>query len=105
MTNYRPKHGDMEMWIICAALKGQYELIDTMKKNEDGSYPVVFSVGDVELDFKAVARRVDEAINGMVENKAKELLNQKYEGLIGELNDIQERINNQKENLFKYDWE
>ena len=105
MTNYKPKHGDMEMWIICVALKGQHELIDTMKKNEDGSYPVVFSVGGVELDFSTVAKRVDEQISAMVEEKARELLDQKYDDLMGEIIDIQERIKHQKEKLFKYDWE
>lgn len=42
MINYKPKHGDMEMWIICTAIKGQHDLIDKMKKNEDGTYPVIF---------------------------------------------------------------
>lgn len=105
MTNYKPKHGDMEMWMICVAIKGHRELIDKMERNEDGSYSVVFSVGGVELDFSAVARRVDEQINTMVEEKAKELLNQKYEKLMGEIFDIQERIEHQKKKLFKYDWE
>ena len=91
--------------MICVALKGQHELIDTIKKNEDGSYPVIFSVGGVELDFSAVAKRVDEQISVMVEEKARELLDQKYDDLMGEIIDIQERIKYQKEKLFKYDWE
>ena len=105
MINYKPKHGDMEMWMICVALKGQHELIDAMEKNEDGSYPVIFSVGGIKLDFSAVAKRIDEQISSMVEEKAKELLDKKYEDLIGEIFDIQERIKYQKEKLFKYDWE
>ena len=105
MVNYTPKHGDMEMWMICVAIKGHHELIDKMEKNEDGSYPVVFSVGGVELDFCEVAKRVDEQISSMVEEKAKELLDDRYEELMGEIIDIQERIKHQKEKLFKYDWE
>lgn len=45
MINYKPKHGDMEMWMICAAIGSNHELIDKMKKNDDRSYPIIFSVG------------------------------------------------------------
>lgn len=105
MVNYKPKHGDMEMWMICVAIKDQHKLIDKMQKNEDGTYPVFFSVGGVELDFSQVAKRVDEQISILVEERAKELVNSQYGNLIEELMDIQERIEQQKEKLFKYDWE
>ena len=105
MVNYKPKRGDMEMWMICVAIGESHKLIDKMTKNDDGSYPVIFSVGGVELDFKRVAQRVDEQIKELVEGKAQNLLEEKYENLIGEIYDIQERIKNQKENFFRYDWE
>ena len=105
MVNYKPKHGDMEMWMICVAIGENRKLIDKMTKNDDGSYPVIFSVGGVELDFKRVAQRVDEQIKELVEGKAQNLLEEKYENLIGEIYDIQERIKNQKENFFRYNWE
>lgn len=92
MVNYNPKHGDMEMWMICAAIGEKHELIAKMKKNEDGSYPVVFSVGGIELDFNRVAKRVEEEISELVRNRAEELLDEKYGNLIGEIKDIQERI-------------
>lgn len=91
--------------MICTAIKGQHDLIDKMKKNEDSTYPVVFSVGSVELDFNNVAQRVDEAISSLVEERAKELLNSQYGNLINELMDIHERIERQKEKIFKDDWE
>ena len=105
MINYKPKHGDMEMWLICTAIGEKSELLDKMKKNEDGSYPIVFTVGGVEVDFTRVAKRIDEQINNLVEEKAKEFVAEKYESLFEELNDIQERLENQKNNLFQYDWE
>lgn len=105
MVNYEPKHGDMEMWLICVAIGKNHELINEMKKNADESYPVIFSVGGVELDFKSVAQRIDEEIKELVESEAQSLLEEKYENLIGEIYDIQERIKNQKEKLFQYDWE
>lgn len=104
MTNYKPKRGDMEMWMICAAIDKEHDLIHEMQKNEDGSYPVSFMVGGIELDFSKVAKRVDEQISNLVSERTQSLLNEKYEDLIGELIDIQERIKGQK-GLFKYDWE
>lgn len=105
MVNYKPKSDDMEMWLICTAIGRKNELINKMKKNEDGSYPVIFSVGGIELDFNRVAKRIDEEISRLVRNKAETLLDMKFENLIGEIIDIQERLEAQKESLFKYDWE
>ncbi|WP_342759461.1 hypothetical protein [Kineothrix sedimenti] len=105
MINYKPKNEGMEMWMICAAIGKNHELIDQMEKKEDGSYPIIFSVGGIELNFSQVAKRVEEEIGDLVTNKAQKLLDEKYEDLIGELIDMQERIKDQKENRFKYDWE
>jgi len=105
MVSYKPKHGDMEMWLICEAIGKDRNLIEKMEKNEDGSYPVVFSVGGVELDFCAVAKRIDEQISELVNNKAHALLHDQYEGLIGKIYEIQERLENQKKEFFQYEWE
>lgn len=105
MVSYKPEHGDMEMWLICVAMGKDYKLIDKMQKNADGSYPVVFSVGGVELDFGAVAKRIDEQISELVNNKAHALLHDKYEELVGEIYEIQERLENQKKEFFQYEWE
>lgn len=32
MINYKPKHGDMEMWMICTVIGENHKLIDKMKK-------------------------------------------------------------------------
>lgn len=113
MSNFNPKeaHGSMEMWLVTTAIGKNHKLIDEMQKNEDGSYPVIFSVGGVELDFHRVAERIEQevdrienSINERAMEKAKELLNEKYDGLIEEIMEIQEKIETQKEK-FKYDWE
>ena len=110
MSNFNPKetHGSMEMWLVTAAIGKNHKLIDEMQRNEDGSYPVIFSVGGMKLDFHRVAERFEQEVN-RIENsinerameKAKELLNEKYDGLIKELIDIQEEIKHQKVKLFK----
>ncbi len=105
MIDYKPKYKDMEMWLICVAIDKDHKLIDKMQKNEDGSYPVVFSVGGVELDFSVVAKRIDEQISELVNNKAHALLYDQYEGLVGEIYEIQERLENQKKEFFQYEWE
>ena len=103
MTNYKPKHGDMELWLICAAIKGDNDKILKMAKSEkDGTYPVKFEVGVIELDFSVVAKRIEDSIDELVASKAQEFLDDKYENLIKGISDIQERIYDQKEKFFKY---
>lgn len=105
VVNYKFKHDDMESWLILTAIGADRTLIDQMERNPDGSYPVKFEVGGVTLNFFEVAKRIDESIDVMVTEKAKKLLDQKFNGVIGEINEIQERLENQKATLFQYDWE
>lgn len=106
MTNFVPTYikDDTRMWVVCNAVGENFDLIDKMKKNEDGSYPIFFSVGGIELDFDNVVKNIEQSFDLAVQKKAQELLDKKYDDLIGELYDIQERIEKQKER-FKYDWE
>lgn len=110
MMNYKPEYGDMELWLICTAIGSDHDLIDKMQKNPDGSYPVKFEIGGIELDFSKVAKRIGEVIDEIennvdqkVKEKASQMLKERYESLLGEIYEIQERIENQKDNLFKYD--
>lgn len=105
MTNYKIKHGDMELWLILAALgKGeQRKNPDDFTRNPDGSLPVKFEVGGVELDFSNVAKRIEDSIDSLVMNNAQQLLNTKYSHLINEIEDIQNRLEDQKATLFKYE--
>lgn len=51
MSNFMPTRDNMAMWIICESIGRDSSLVDKMQKNPDGSYPVKFEVGGVELDF------------------------------------------------------
>lgn len=106
MTSWKPSHmtEDIRMWIICHAIGEEHDLIDKMKKDEDGNYPVFFSVGGVELNFDNVAKRIEEIFDDAVTRKAQKLLDEKYDNLLEEIDDVRERIKAQKEK-FKYDWE
>lgn len=106
MTNWKPTHieEDVRMWIVCTAIGADHDLIEKMTKNEDGSYSVFFSVGGVELNFDNVAKKIEKCFDDAVAKKAQELLDEKYDSLIGEIYDMQERIKEHKQR-FKYDWE
>ena len=105
MSSFIPKHGSMEMWVVCEAIGKNHDLIDKMQKNEDGSYPVVFTVGGVELDFNRLCERIDKATQELALEKAKQIVDKKYETVFEELEDIRERLEHQKKELFAYDWE
>ena len=107
MTNYKMKHGDMELWLILAALGegNQRKNTDDFTRNSDGSLPIKFEVGGVELDFSAVAKRIDKSLDDLVKNKAQKLLDDKYSALIDTINNIQENLEWQKETLFQYSQE
>lgn len=104
MTNLNPRKDNIGMWVVCEAIGADRHLIGGMKVNEDGTYPVFFSVGGVELNFDNVAKRIDECFSDAVAKKAQELLDHRFNGLINEIDDMQERIREQKER-FKYEWE
>lgn len=94
---------DMAMWVVCHAIGEDRYLIDQMEHTEDG-WPVRFEVGGVELDFNRVCDEIGKQFDDAVARKAQELLDAKYDDIIGEIYDIQERIKAQK-GKFKYDWE
>lgn len=56
------------------------------------------------MDFSNVAKRIDESIDELVTSNAQKLLDERYDGLLNDIYDIQERIENQKK-IFEYEWE
>lgn len=115
MINYKPKSGDPELWLISKAIGDNHDLIDKMERNEDGSYPISFSVGGVELDFSKVANEIrnmvdnvcinnQKRIDELVTDKAMSILHEKYRDILDSIADIEGRLDYQRER-FKYDWE
>lgn len=101
ITNYN----DFRVWLVATCLtKIDREEAERMEHDENGNYPVVFSVGGVQLDFDVAIKRIEESLDDMVAEKAVQLLNDKYQCIIDDIADIQERVKDQK-HLFKYDWE
>lgn len=106
MTKWKPSPmtEDIRMWIVCTAIGKEHDLMKKMKQDEDGNYSIFFSVGGVELNFDNVAKRIEECFSDAVTNKAQELLDNKYNDLLTEIDDMQERIKEQKAR-FKYEFE
>lgn len=94
----------MGLWVICEAIGSDRDVFDVMKIDEEGMIDVQLIVGGVELDFLNVAKRINEIFDDAVTKKAQELLCDKYDSLINDLENIKERVEDQKER-FKYDWE
>lgn len=100
MQNYKFKHGDIEAWLIAAAIDGEQEVYDRIQRDPEGGYPVLFSVGGVELDFTKVAKRIDESIDTYVLDKAQQLLSDKYGTLSCEVDKMLEKIKEHEDVLF-----
>ena len=95
------------MWAVCHAMNGNDEItkiLTNSKTEHPKSYDVVFTVNGVELDFQKVINTLIEQYSMQVEKTAKMLLKNRFSSVIDDLDDIQERIDAQKD-IFKYDWE
>ena len=95
------------MWAVCHAvndISGTKEIMKHSKTDNPKSYDIVFTVNGVELDFQKVINTLIEQYNMQVEKSAKKLLKDRFSSIIDDIDDIQERIDNQKL-IFKYDWE
>ena len=104
MNKFDVTKRNMAKRIVLESIGSNHHLIDKMKINEDGTYDVVLTVGGVQLDFDRFAEVIEKQLEELIEGEAQALLDKKYLDLICELEDIQTRIQEQKEK-FKYDWE
>ena len=98
------------MWAVCHAVENPLDDITKIQNNSKTkhpypkSYDIVFTVNGVELDFQKIINTLVEQYNIQVEKSAKKLLKDRFSSIIDDLDDIQERVDNQKL-IFKYDWE
>lgn len=73
-------------------------------ENGDLLKDIKLIVGGVELDFERVVKRIGEQFDNAIENRAVDIINEKFQSLSSELDDLQERVTENKER-FKYNWE
>lgn len=95
------------MWAVCHAVNGASEtkqIIKNSKTDNPKSYDIIFTVNGVELDFEKIINTLVEQYSLQVEKTAKKLLKDRFSSIIDGIDDIQERIDVQKD-IFKYDWE
>ena len=93
MKDIKLKTGSMAKWIVVKCVSGYgTDLISKMKVNEDGTYPVEFKVCGVELDFERFTERLDKELNEFIDDRAKEILCEKYNNLVREIDEIQDAL-------------
>ena len=104
MTKFDLIKKSMGHKIILESVGSNYELIDKIKKNDDGTYDVTLIVGGVELDFENFAKCVEDQLVDFIEKEAQAIIDSKYSDLIQDVYDMQERIKEHRDK-FKWDWE
>lgn len=104
MNKFDATKRNMAQRIVLESIGPNHHLIDQMKQNDEGTFDVVLTVGGVQLDFDRFAEVIEKQLEELIEGEAQALLDKKYADLICEIEDIQERIQGQKER-FKYEWE
>ena len=104
MNKFNVMERNMATRIVLESIGSNHHLIDQMKQNDDGTFDVVLTVGGVQLDFDRFTEVIENQLEELIEGEAQALLDKKYADLVCEIEDIQERIQNQKEK-FKYDLE
>lgn len=104
MNKFDATKRNMAQRIVLESIGSNHHLIDKMKLNDEGTFDVILTVGGVQLDFDRFAEVVEKQLEELIEGEAQALLDKKYADLVCEIEDIQERIQGQKER-FKYEWE
>ena len=95
------------MWAVCHAVNSisdTSKITKNSKTDNPKSYDIIFTVNGVELNFEKIINTLVEQYSMQVEKTAKKLLKDRFSSIIDDIDDIQERIDAQKD-IFKYDWE
>ena len=99
MVDFKHWKNDFGSVLISIAIGNNEELIDKIKYNDDGTLTIIFSVGGIELDFNKVVDVIEINLDKFITEKASTLLLNKYDGLIEEINEIKQRLENQREKI------
>ncbi len=103
------KEESKESWISHLMAEG---LADAIEKNvdfekyitKDGSYDLKLTIQGIEIDLEKIIEFWQSQVERMIEDRAKELLENKFLNLQRDLQELQERVINQNKK-FKYNWE
>ena len=100
MQKFNPEINSVAMWVVSAAIGEDFDLIDKMSLDENDLYDVEFKVGGVELDFNNVVECIAETYENAVNDRAKELLKEKFDTICNEAQSISERLDKIDSALF-----
>lgn len=83
-------------WAVLKAIGAEHDLINDMAiiENEEckNLKEIEFKVGGVELDFQRVIDTLSNSYDTMVENRAVELLQERFSGISDSLNDLEANL-------------
>lgn len=92
---------------VCNAIGKEHDLVNKiieardpdLKDGADAIDEIVFTVNGIELDFNNFINNFAAEWNKQVEKCAIELINQKYNGLLDSIYNIQEELDYQKDRI------
>ena len=88
----------MALWMICEAIGDQREdFKNEMKKDENGYHEISLFLNGKELDFERFLNALELAYHHSVKKTASEIVSSKYEDIIGEIYEIQEKLKSHKD--------
>lgn len=87
----------MALWMICEAIGDQREEFkNEMKKDENGYHEISLFLNGKELDFERFLNALELTYHHSVKKTASEIVSSKYEDIIGEIYEIQEKLKSHK---------
>lgn len=97
--NIAAKNGLLYHFVLSAiTLKGP----DFVKEVSDAKeVDIVITINGTEVDFEKVLEQWDAQMDRIVLEKAKELMNEKMDGIIDYLNDFQQELDNKIDEEFR----
>ena len=103
-------NGSLATWIVCTAIKDDFNLMDQMDFSQNGVHEIKFTVDGVELNFINVINRIDEIYGTAVEKAAGRMYLEKFDKrsdeITEELGKIADRLKEIRITKFpEIDWE
>ena len=84
----------MALFMVCEAIGSDHELRKTIEPDENGLYDLTISVNGKEINAERFIEGLYESYKQAVKAAARDLLDNEYGKLLGEIHDICETLEN-----------
>ena len=99
MVDFKHWENDFASSLISIAIDDDQDLLNRIKYNDDGTIPILFSVGGVELDFNKVVNTIETNLDKLVTEKALTIITDKYDELNKDINIIKSLLDKHKRQI------